>query len=241
MSFRFLKPEVVSRADWAFDYSIPVVDFEPGHIVTRAAKKATWEEHNTVQTIQLGRGDVVIRIYDKVAEIEQQSDKAWFFELWGMNQNVWRIEFQVRKERLREAGIHTLNDLQDHQADLLHHLASNHTTVRRPNGDSNRSRWPNHPLWEDLQGQIKAMPRTGLICEIDEAKPIDWMRHQNFKSVYGHLKRLAVLTYAQSDRKEVPDLEWVLEELAEELERHHKPISWQLDIESKIKEFELGQ
>lgn len=241
MAFRPLKPEVVSRTDWAFDYHLPDIDFEPSHFVSRAAKKATWEEHNTVQTIQFGRGDVVLRVYDKVAEIEQQSDKAWFFELWGTRQGVWRIEFQVRNERLKQGGIRTLNDLMDHQADLLHLLATGHTTLRHPNGDGNRSRWPLHPLWEDLQGRILAMPRTGLICDIDEAKPIDWMRYQNVKSIYGHLKRLGVLTFAQSNGNQIPDLGEILEELSSELKRHHHPIDWKSDVEGKIKAFELGQ
>ncbi len=241
MAFRPLKSEVVSRADWAFDYHLPVVDLEPDDFVTRATKKATWEEHNTVQTVQLGRGDVVIRVYDKVAEIEQQSDKAWFYEFWGTRQDVWRVEFQVRNERLKQGGIRTLDDLKSLQADLIHELATNHTTLRKPGNDSNRSRWPLHPLWSDLQARVIAMPRTGLVRTIDEDKPIDWMRYQNVKSIYGHLKRLGVLTYAQSDRKSIPDLEWILEELSDELKRHHQATAWKSDVEGKIRAFELGQ
>ena len=142
------RPEVVSRIDWSFDYHLPVVDFVPEGFVSRAAKKATWEEHNKVQTIQFGRGATVLRIYDKIAEIEQQSDKAWFYELWGISANVWRIEFQVRGERLKQGGIRTLEDMRELQADLLYELASKHTTLRCPNDDSNRSRWTLHPLWQ---------------------------------------------------------------------------------------------
>jgi hypothetical protein len=241
MALQPLKPEIVSRVDWSFDYHLPVVDFDSDDFVTRAAKKATWEQHNAVQTVQFGRGEIVLRVYDKVAEIEQQSDKAWFFELWGMRQKVWRIEFQVRGERLKEGGIRTLENLQDYQADLLHLLATSHTTLRRPNGDGNRSRWSLHPLWQDLQAQILAMPRTGLGRDIDEGKPIDWMRYQNVKSIYGHLKRLGVLSFAQSDRSVIPDLERTLEELSDELKRHHHPLEWELDVAGKIKAFELGQ
>ena len=241
MNFHPLKPEVVSRADWAFDYQLPEVDFEPSDFISRATKKATWEEHNTVQTIQFGRGDIVIRVYDKIAEIEQQSDKAWFFELWGTQNNVWRIEFQVRTERLKRAGIRTLQNLKDLQGDLLYELATGHTSLRTPGSDSNKSRWPYHALWCDLRDQILTMPRTGLICEIDESKPIDWMRYQNVKSIYGHLKRLGVLRFAQNGNEPIPALERVLEELSHDLKRHHHPVQWQSDVEGKIKEFELGQ
>lgn len=236
-----LKPEVVSRADWSFDYLLPNIDFDPDDFVTRAAKKGTWEEHNTVQTVQLGVGETVLRFYDKVAEIEQQSDKAWFYEMWGIREGVWRIEFQVRNQRLKQGGIHTLNELRDHQADLLYLLATDHTTLRRPNGDTNRSRWPLHPLWKNLQSKILTMPRTGLVRQIDETKPIDWMRFQNGKSIYGHLKRLGVLSFVQSDRTAIPALEDILEELSRELKRHHHPVDWESDVKGKIKAFELGQ
>lgn len=83
-------PEIVGRADWAFDYHLPFVDFDADAFVSRAAKDATYREHGKVQTFTMGKGDVVIRVYDKTAEIEQQSGKAWFFDLWGRKDLVWR-------------------------------------------------------------------------------------------------------------------------------------------------------
>ncbi len=99
VGFATLRPERLSRIDCCFDYHLPQVDFETDHFVTRFSKDAVYREDGKVQTFSFGRGDVVLRVYDKVAEIRQQSNKVWFYTLWEMDQDVWRIEWQVRKAR----------------------------------------------------------------------------------------------------------------------------------------------
>ena len=160
------RPDAVSRVDFAFDFHLPIADLVVDHFVTRASKDATYRQHGQAQTFTFGRGEVVIRIYDKTAEIEQQSGKSWFFGMWGRKDQVWRIEFQIRRERLKQAGIETVADLKDMQNDLLRELATNHTSLRCPNGDSNRSRWPLHPLWQSLLNEIAKQPQTGLVRSI---------------------------------------------------------------------------
>lgn len=112
-----------------------------------------------MRTVALGTGHTVIRVYDKVAEIGQNSGKAFFFELWGQTDGVWRIEFRLRRERLKRAGIGTLGDIKERQNDVLRELAIHHTTLRAPLPDSNRSRWPLHPLWRRLGRDIAALPQ----------------------------------------------------------------------------------
>jgi len=240
VGLRPFKPEVVSRADWAFDYHLPVTDFTPDHFVSRATKDACWRENGAMQTVQFGQGDVLTRVYDKVAEIEQQSDKAWFFQLWGRKDKVWRVEFQVRGPRLKLAGIRTIADLKLLQSDLLRELAANHTSLRRPNGDSNRSRWPLHPLWQQLTDDIASLPQTGLIRDIDTAASLEWRTYQCGKSILGYFKRLAVFIHARSDGSRIPDLEWVLEELPEVLKPHYSASLWEADVEQRIKAYRLG-
>lgn len=153
------RPESVSRVDWAFDYHLPVVDFDENHFVSVAGKDSKHREGGRIQTLMFGRGDIVLRIYDKVAEIEQQSHKTWLFALWqGICQDVWRIEWQVRKVLLRQFGIRTVTSLLERQGDVLRHLVAEHTTLRTPTNDSNRSRWPLHPLW--LVCSSRSLPLT---------------------------------------------------------------------------------
>lgn len=71
------------------------------------------------ETLKLGTSDVVVRVYDKTAEIAQQSEKIWLFDLWGRKENVWRVEFPVCGPRLKKAGIRILQNLRDYRSSLL--------------------------------------------------------------------------------------------------------------------------
>jgi hypothetical protein len=54
-------------------------DFDEDSFVSRTHKDSQYRDHGKIQTFTLGQGRHCLRIYDKVAEIEQQSDKVWFF------------------------------------------------------------------------------------------------------------------------------------------------------------------
>jgi hypothetical protein len=194
VGFVAVKPEGVSRVDYAFDYAVPAVDFTEDHFVTRTTKDSQHRENGRVQTFTFGRDSIVLRVYDKVAEVEQQSDKVWFFVLWGQDRDVWRIEWQVRKDVLREFGITTVEDLRKCQGDLLRYLCEEHTTLRVPDGDQNRSRWPVHPLWRDLQTQVAALAHLG-VCRFDgKDTALDARLAQYARSVYGYLKAVAAVS-----------------------------------------------
>lgn len=147
--------ESISRVDFSFDYNIPLIDFNEDSFISYSSKDSKHRENRKMQTITLGKGDIVLRVYDKVAEIKQKSDKVWFYLLWKQDKNVWRIEWQVRKNELKKFGIVTFDDLKKNQGNLLYYLASEHDTLRVPSDDSNHSRWLLHPLWIDLQQKIK--------------------------------------------------------------------------------------
>jgi hypothetical protein len=147
---RETRPEVIGRVDVAFDFEIGAPDFGIDDFVSVAAKDANWREHRRAQTFMFGRSDTVCRVYDKVAEIAQQSGKAWLFNIWGVNEGVWRCEFQIRGARLKAAGIATIEQLRAHLPNLARDLARHHTSLRVPTADSNRSRWPLHPMWTAL-------------------------------------------------------------------------------------------
>ena len=234
------RPENISRADWAFDYGIPIVDFEAKHFASRAAKNAVYSEHSKIQTIAFGKGDTVIRIYDKVAEIEQQSGKAFFYELWGQTEDVWRIEFQLRRERLKRAGINTIEDLNDYQNDVLRDIAQRHTTLRRPVSDRNKSRWPLHPLWKQLLADINRLPQTGLVEDFNPAAPLHWRVYQQGKSIHGMLKGLGVLLSLQDRLPDDPTLQDVLHKLNDVLKPHHNATIWNADIKKRQSAYRLG-
>lgn len=236
-----LRPEKVSRADFAFDFDLPSIDFQPSDFVTRAAKDAQWREHGRLQTLQFGTGECVLRIYDKVAEIEQASGKAWFYDLWGQKEAVWRVEFQLRGERLKTAGIRTLADLDDLSGDLLRELSGKFARLCIPNKGKNRARWPLHPLWLSLQASIAKLNQFGLVSEIAAKNCLALRLHDQGKMVHGHLKGIATVLQEINERDEPYTFDELMEELPSILKPHHHETEWTLGVQDRLQKLRLGR
>lgn len=234
------REESLSRVDFSFDYHLPSVDFSGDHFKSRSSKDSLHRENGRVQTFTFGKGDIVLRVYDKVAEIEQKSSKVWFFLLWGEDENVWRIEWQVRKPILKRFDIATFADLKDQQGDLLHYLANEHDTLRVPTSDGNESRWPLHPLWQDLQGHIANLNNIGIYRVIGQPAVMDERLQRMAISIFGYLKRVAAIHCVQRN-KDMVDLETALKRMEPMLRRLYEPLAWQTDVEKRINEIRCGQ
>ena len=232
-------PERLSRVDFCFDYHVPVIDFDANCFVSRTHKDSQHREHGKVQTFTLGHGSIVLRVYDKVAEIEQQSDKVWFFVLWEQKQGIWRIEWQLRKEILRQFRISTFAHLLRRQGDLLRYLCTEHTTLRRRNEDGNRSRWPIHPLWQDLQAQIEKMDSLGISRVDGKTAALEERMVQYAICVYGYAKAVAAVYCVQNDLEEI-SVETTLEHLTQRIMELHDSMSWRCDVAKRIAEIETG-
>jgi len=231
--------EKLSRVDLCFDYKLPVIDFDEDSFVSYAKKDSQHRECGKVQTFTLGRDDIVLRVYDKIAEINQQSNKAWFFILWEETEDVWRIEWQTRKNILREFGINTFEDLKTRQGTLLRYLAYEHDTLRLPNRDSNRSRWQLHPLWKDLQEKIDNIDSLPISRVIGQETILNEAMMQIAISVYGYMKRVAAIHCIQKnlDHVSLPD---TIVRLSEVMGKFHEPLAWRLDVEKRLNEILLG-
>lgn len=234
------QPERLSRIDFTFDYQVPAIDFDEDSFVSQATKDNQHRKNRKVQTFRFGEGTLVLRIYNKVDEIAESSAKTWFFDLWGCRENVWRIEWQVRKEWLRRFGIRTFDDLLERQGDLLRILVHDHTTLRIPTDDSNRSRWPLHPLWQDLQTRVAQMDGTGIIRELDPAALLDERLTRIVISIYGYLKRIAAIKGIKLKTPEISFNE-SLALLDQKLARVHDDLTWESDVRRRYDEMRLGQ
>jgi len=241
LNLKPLRKEGVSRADWAFDYHLPKPDFRIENFVSKASKDSTWRNDGKVETLTFGKGDTVVRVYNKVAEIEQQSDKSWFHQLWGLKTEVWRIEVQVRRERLRLGGINTFRDLHDLSADLLRETLRGHTSLRTPSGDSNRSRWPFSPLWQNLLRVIDQEPQTGLVAAYDPAAELEFRKQKVSQGIYGYFKQLGALEGMQNGRGASLSLEDLIKQLPRLFKDIHNPTEWPLELERRIKAVEAGK
>lgn len=86
------------------------------YAVTRATDHAPYYRHKRLTGIRIGKGGISARLYDKPLEIAQQSKKTWMFDIWGIpevpeGEKVIRIEFQMRREVLKELGLNKPRDL----------------------------------------------------------------------------------------------------------------------------------
>lgn len=235
-----IQQEGLSRVDFTFDYQIPEIDFDLDSIVTLASKDASWRQERRLQSLQCGKGDVVFRIYDKIAEIKEESGKYWFEGLWGTFENVWRIEWQARKEVLKRFGIRTFQDLQDQQGDLLRYLVHEHDSLRIRGDDGNRSRWPEHPLWIDLKERIQAFNQVGILREIDPQAILEDRLMRIGIAMYGYAKRVAAIQGLR-DGKEMVSVAEALKQIERLLVRVHDTCTWPVDVRKRMDAMRLGQ
>ncbi len=240
LGFEEYRTESLSRVDWTFDYYLPVIDFDEDNFVTFADKDSKHRKNRQAQGFNFGIGDVRLRMYDKVAEILEVSVKVWFFDLWKRDSEVWRIEWQARKELLRRFGIRTYADLQDLQGDALRYLATEHDTLRVKTDDSNRSRWPLHPLWIDLQEQIKRFDAQGVVRVVDPKAALSERAMRVAVSMYGNMKQLAALDCVRNGQPVMAKSK-ALKLLERYLISLHDPFTWQTEVAKRVKLIELGQ
>jgi len=240
LGYKEYQPESLSRVDFSFDYHVPEIDFDEDSFVSLSSKDSQYRQEGIVQTFNIGKGDIVLRVYNKIDEIHQQSEKVWFYDLWGEAQNVWRIEWQVRKEKLRLFGIHTFIDLKQREGDLLRYLANEHTTLRTKTNDSNRSRWPLHPLWIDLQGKIEELESLGIDRCMDEDVVLEERELRIAISMYGYVKRIAAIQCLKMNEHMVSKEDAIIY-LEALLSRVHDPLIWKTDVEKKTTQMRLGK
>ena len=122
------------------------------------------------------RGVMSCTIYDKSREMKK-SGKEWFADLWSApgrdwsvdDGPVWRVEFKFKRQTLHELkqgdafhGVESAYDLPD-RLPVLWAYAAGHVEGGEdglpdgwlrcvlPSSDSNRARWPTHPVWKIIQ------------------------------------------------------------------------------------------
>jgi len=102
--------EMTSRSDLCADLAIHISKTRTDKIsryITRATKMFPVYEHRKYTSIQIGKGNVLCRIYDKPLEMKNKKDhekELFFAEKWGVEIGtaITRVEFQSRRKSLVE-------------------------------------------------------------------------------------------------------------------------------------------
>jgi hypothetical protein len=240
LGFTPVRSEGLSRVDFAFDFHLPLIDFDEDSFVSAADKDSQHRKNGKVQTFTYGRDEVVLRVYNKSAEIEEASNKYWFYLFWQeQKENVWRVEWQVRKETLKRFGLRTFADLFDGHGDVLRYLISEHTSLRVKSEDSNRSRWPVHPLWALLAEHIDTLPAQGVYREVDPRAMLDETLMRMAVSMQGYLKKVAAIECLKEGRPMLSQGQ-TIDRLIPLLEKVHNGLTWRGDVQRRMDQLRLA-
>lgn len=154
------EPANISRVDLFVDFcaDLPMDAFNPLESwITRTQSIDLHYRYNKFSGWSFGMGgEIGARLYDKTLEVEKKSKKFYLYEFWKANgwnsdQVVWRMEFEAKREVLKQLGIYKLNNLLELQSALWLYLTQDWLRLAVPSAtDSNQTRWVNHPLWDDI-------------------------------------------------------------------------------------------
>jgi len=164
----FIQRVCVSRCDLAADFHVPgglSFDYLRECLVTQANSLRPFIKDGRLQTLYVGAksAPVQLRIYDKSAEIESRGEKTWLCEVYGTDEreDVWRVEFQLRRDFLRSMGVNGLSDLAREAGGLWRYLTDKWCSLRLPD-DGNTSRRAVCGFWlavqalaEDFGGSLR--------------------------------------------------------------------------------------
>lgn len=240
LGFVKVRRESLSRCDFAFDFHLENIDFDEDSFVSAAAKDSQHRKNGKVQTFTFGRDEVVLRVYNKSDEIKEASGKYWLYPLWqGQSENVWRIEWQVRKETLKRFGLHSFQDLFDGHGDVLRYLVNEHTSLRIKTDDTNRSRWPVHPLWLMLAQKIETLPAQGMYREVDPQAAFNETLMRVAISMEGYLKKVAAIGCLKEGRPMLSQGQ-AIERLIPLLEKVHNGLTWPGDVQRRMDQLRLA-
>jgi len=143
----------ISRLDLCNDFYLPggiSEEFLKAYTVCSSRKVRKEVNNDKLETYYCGKksAPLFIRIYNKT-EDSLKKNKLWFFDLWGVcpSTEVWRFEYQVRREVLKQFGIETLDDL-SMLGGFWNYLTSWYSL--RLNDNKKSDRRTTHPFWQQV-------------------------------------------------------------------------------------------
>lgn len=164
--------ESIGRVDVAFDILAPDLAPDRLHFVAHARSRVQEISDTLVQVVgRSGRVESItigknpnrqVVLYDKRAEVIA-TRKPYWWRVWndalaaqGLppldprnrdTSTVWRVEIRAFKRHLKDDwAVTTWGNLRDNLSPILQ-LALGEVRYTVPTADTNRARWPVHPLW----------------------------------------------------------------------------------------------
>jgi len=110
---------------------------------------------------------IQVRIYDKAREVLKKGNKLWFFDIWNIEacRGVWRVEFQIRRQALKQFGINELKDLECKLPGVWQYLTDTWFSLRNRDNE-NTSRRTIHEQWKVIQNCAE---RFGTVVNVERS------------------------------------------------------------------------
>ena len=152
-------PPSVSRADLCVDF---VTDYSIDQIqnsewVTKARRFDSHIDERRFSGLSIAAGSPLsARLYNKTLEMKKNPrpylEHLWREAGWDGVSDVWRLEFQLRRQALRDLSVVRYSDLADSLAGIWEYCTHKWLRHTLPlEADRNQSRWPLSPLWLLMQ------------------------------------------------------------------------------------------
>lgn len=158
----------VSRCDPCVDFLAPkrlTSQFLEDHRVPKNRFQNSIKSGDDLETYYNGAkaGEIQLRVYDKGRDTIKKN-KLWFLDVWNRDscEGVWRVEYQLRREALKQFGINELHDLEAKLPGVWARLTEDWFSLRLPD-NANTTRRSVHPLWAIIQGCAK---RFGTVVDV---------------------------------------------------------------------------
>ena len=158
-----VKKESVSRIDIYADFACDISKLHLANfnrMVSRVNNINLFTNNRRVSGIQVGKGSIVLRCYDKINEMKEKKateKQAFFAELWkGNPEHATRVEFQLRRDAIRDflPESSKFADLSAKSAEIWRYLTDQWFRHVRKNVDRknrNQSRVEVSPFWFCVQ------------------------------------------------------------------------------------------
>ncbi|MGL1932710.1 MAG: hypothetical protein OCC45_13275 [Desulfotalea sp.] len=160
--------DTVSRVDFCLDLhdvaiyheALKLTDIK--YMTSKARKKDIHIEGNDITGITIGKGYILLRMYDKIRELNKAQNtnkKAFFTQKWGKYpEKCTRVEFQLRRGALKEltkkGSFHEINH---HKEELWKYLTKvwfRHTSKIVDKKNNNQQRGKVSHIWNKVQQAV---------------------------------------------------------------------------------------
>jgi hypothetical protein len=148
----FRKRLILSQVDLAYDFASDLSpwlnDPETFRVVTKHLTKRTFQRSENVTWTLWGSGSAgwKVRLYDKLSEVKNKTEKKYWLGVWALKgftdpENVWRIEFELRNDFLKQFNIKSMAHLERMQSKILQFCVSNFHVVFNDDTNVSRCTW----------------------------------------------------------------------------------------------------